>query len=81
MSDGLTTRLISKLRDRLRPRDCVAAQTTRGAVIGEDLERAYLFTDMLAASALLDFGGMPIEFQLRERRPESTDTSVEARRR
>jgi len=67
MSNGVFARLIS----RLRASKCAAAGDLKGdACESESGDRhdAYLFSDILAASVVLDFGGVPVDFfQMRSR--------------
>ncbi len=68
MSNGVFARLISKLR---APKSAVADDDLGGdACESENSDRhdAHLFSDMLAASVVLDFGGAPADFfQMRRR--------------
>lgn len=61
MSNGVFARLISKLRPSNNTvfDDARDAPSTTGT---DDRHDRYLFADMLSASTVLDFGGVPPDF-------------------
>jgi len=61
MSNGFFARLISKLRpSNIAVVDDVRDEPSTAAI--DDRHDKYLFADMLSASTVLDFGGVPADF-------------------
>ena len=75
MSNGVFARLISKLSTPNRASGDGLKDDVCDSEFG-DRHDEYLFADLLAASAVLDFGGAPADFfQMHSRRLDEYDAS------
>jgi hypothetical protein len=72
MSDGFFARLVAKLRRRSNVAHDVAAREG-GASQTDDQYEDRLFAEIVAASVVIDFGGVPSDFfQTRRQRIENS---------
>lgn len=68
MPNGLATRLMKRLRDRQADRsDVDPLPRERPEAAGERIDEPLTLAELLAASSWLELGGVPMEFQWRER--------------